>query len=156
MKVATYLIVLLVGLVSFKAANKVITVTWVEKVSGDFSFSKRQSISCDAWCYEWAGTNSIVAKAYGKDTVQCYTAMNEATHCSLSLLITRNNCIPTIVLKSIAPGGDKIYQCKNGYIKIDQVLWKQNILKAEFDFDFVNDENDKKVFWKGKIYTRIR
>lgn len=156
MKATTYLIAIFFALVSFKATKKTIPVTWAEKLSGDFSFFKRQSISCDAWCYEWGGTTSITAKWKSKDSVECYTEMNKATHCSLKLIIANNNCTPTIELKSIVRGGDKIYQCKSGYIKIDQALWKQNILKAEFDFDFLNDENDKKVFWKGKIYTRIR
>jgi len=125
-------------------------------MEGDFSFSKKKSIECEAWCYEWAGTDKITAKQSTKDTVFCYTATNAATHCSLRLKITKNTCIPTIELISIVSGGNKIYESENGEIKIDKGLWKQNILKAAFDINFKNDENDKVIFWKGKIYTKIR
>ena len=82
--------------------------------------------------------------------------MNEATHCSLNLILVDDKCTPTIELVSVAPNGNRIYECKNGTIEIDQALWRKNILKATFDIDFVNDENEKSIFWKGKIYTRIR
>ena len=131
-------------------------VTWIDHLSGDFSFAKQKSITCDAWCYEWAGTNSITAKFKTSDTVICTTEMNEATHCSLQLIITRDSCIPSIYLLSITPGGRKIYPYKTGHIKIDKTLWDKKILKAAFSFDFVNDENSKRIFWNGKVYTRIK
>jgi hypothetical protein len=133
-----------------------IDIIWKERLGGDFSFAKRRSIICDAWCYEWAGTDKIVATRQKNDTVKCYTMMNEATHCSLNLILVDDKCTPTIELVSVAPNGNRIYECKNGTIEIDQALWRKNILKATFDIDFVNDENEKSIFWKGKIYTRIR
>src|SRR4051794_13962435 len=62
-----------------------IPVTWVNKVQGDFSFSKKKSIECEAWCYEWAGIDQITAKQSTNDTLFAYTATNTATHCSLHL-----------------------------------------------------------------------
>jgi len=156
MKITIPLIALVFAVTSFTIDKNWTFVIWLDKLSGDFSFAKTQSISCDAWCYEWAGTNSVTAKFKNKDTVECYTHMNEATHCSLNLIISKDTCIPKVVLKSIVPNRDKIYPYQTGYIKVDKTLWKQKILKAEFDFEFLNDENDKKVFWKGKIYTRIK
>lgn len=156
MKMQIILVTLLIGISSFTLNTGSVGITWVENLQGNFSFAKKQSIICEAWCYEWAGTNKITAVQVSKDTVHCFTAMNTATHCSLDLTITDSSCIPTIELKSIAPNGDKTYPYEKGYIKIDRTLWKKKILKAEFDFVFKNDENNKIVFWKGKIYTKIK
>lgn len=132
-----------------------IKITWKDKLDGDFSFSKKQSISCEAWCYEWAGTDKIIAKRKSNDTVFCYTATNTATHCSLEIVLIKNTCIPTIRLISIVANGSKVYECMNGSIEIDKEIWGKGILKANFDFNFVNDENDKQIYWKGKIFTKI-
>ncbi len=131
-------------------------ITWTDHLTGDFSFAKKKSIECNAWCYEWAGTDAVSAAFKTRDTVICTTGMNEATHCSLQLIITKDSCIPSINLLSITPKGNKIYPCKSGYIKIDKTLWNKKILKAEFSFDFINDENSKRVFWNGKLYTKIK
>jgi hypothetical protein len=133
-----------------------IKITWSDNLAGDFSFAKRKSIICEAWCYEWAGTDKIFAEQKSKDTVFCYTATNVSTHCSLHLIITGNTCIPTIELISIVSNGSRIYECKDGFLNIDKAFWKKRILKAAFDINFKNEENDKKIFWKGKIYTKIR
>lgn len=156
MKIVITIFALVFAAASFKADKDRTSIIWVDKLSGDFSFGTKQSILCDAWCYEWAGTKTVTAKFRNEETVECYTHMNEATHCSLNLIMSKDSCIPTIVLKSITRNGDKIYPYESGYIKVDKTLWKRNILKAEFDFEFSNIENDKKVFWKGKIYTRIK
>ncbi|MEO5889774.1 MAG: hypothetical protein ABIQ31_05945 [Ferruginibacter sp.] len=152
MKAFSFYILLTLIPVFFKPG--VVNITWVDKLTGDYSFAKKCTLQCNAWCYEYAGTNKLITTAGKNDTLYCSTAMNEATHCSLHLTITKNYCLPTIVLTSIAPGGDKVYEHKDGYIKIDSILWKQHILKAVFDFTFLNNENDKNIFWKGKIYTK--
>jgi hypothetical protein len=114
------------------------------------------SIKCEAWCYEWAGTNFIEVMQKSVDTVECFTSCNAATHCSLHLDFVKDTCYPAIVLKSIVSGGDAIYYCTNGYIKIDKKLWAQGIMKAEFSFNFGNKESPQKpIYWKGKIYTKI-
>ncbi len=156
MKALLSLLLLLSGFTSSRDHPKLISIQWVDKLSGDFSFAKKQTIYCEAWCYEWAGTRSITAIRKTRDTVHCYAAMNVATHCSLDLIIVKDSCLPTVVLKSIVAHRDKIYPYQTGYIKIDKLLWRKNILKAEFDMVFVNDENDRKVFWKGRIYTKVK
>ncbi len=114
------------------------------------------SIESDAWCYEYAGTN-IVMVTKKRDTVFAITSSNIATHSSLELLITNDTCIPSIHLVSIMNDGDAIFTYKKGTIKIDEPLFKKNILKTEFDFEFDNTfEPDKKMYWKGKIYTPIK
>ena len=114
------------------------------------------SIECEAWCYEWAGTNFIDVYRSSNDTVFASTWTNVATHCSLELTIMGDSCIAIIDLKSIVEGGSAKYYCSNGTIAIDQELWKQGILKASFNFDFDHPENPRKpIFWKGKIFSKI-
>lgn len=118
------------------------------------------SIQCNAWCYEWAGTNFIIVLQKNKDTVECFTQTNAATHCSLHLNITDSICSPTIELRSIIvnpnKNGNKIYNCTDGFIKIDKQSWEQGIMKAEFKFNFDNTDNPQQpMYWKGKIYTQI-
>jgi hypothetical protein len=114
------------------------------------------SIRCDAWCYEWGGTDFITVRKINKQNIDCYTHTTVGTHCSLKLKITKNRCIPVIELNSIKPSGRILYPCKNGQIKIDPVLWAKGIMKAEFTFTFVHKENPQKpMYWKGNIYAGI-
>jgi hypothetical protein len=114
------------------------------------------SILCEAWCYEWDGTDFITAKQTNKNQIICTTQTNAGTHCSLIFEISNDTCIPRIELNSISSPVLKTYFCKSGFIKIDKDLVKKGILKAEFNFDFNNsNEPDRKIFWKGKIYTTI-
>jgi hypothetical protein len=113
------------------------------------------SIQCEAWCYEYAGTNTVnIIK--NKDTIECYSQQNAATHCSLKLKIINGDCIPTIELTSISPNGNKTYTCNGGDIKIDNIVLQKDTLKAAFNFTFNHPENPKQsMFWKGKILQKI-
>ena len=114
------------------------------------------SIKCDAWCYEFGECDFIDVISNHDSTLHLATAINVATHCSLNLTIKNGICVPTIKLISIIRGGDAIYYCKTGYLKIDKLFWKKQILKGEFSFDFYHPENPKqKMFWKGNIYIDI-
>jgi hypothetical protein len=156
MRRIVFLFSALLVLSAFTVANRIsLTVLWTKNLRGDFSIAKKRTIECEAWCYEWAGTNSIDVRAVG-DSVICETAMNRATHCSLRLVILKDSCRPTIVLKSIVRNGDKQFACKSGFIKIDPELWRRKIMKADFSFEFENDENARRVFWKGKIWTSVK
>ena len=54
-------------------------------------------------------------------------------------------------------GGDVVFLCNAGYIKIDRRLWQRKIMKAEFSFTFEHKENSKEpIYWKGKIYSKIK
>lgn len=115
------------------------------------------TIQCEAWCYEWGGTNFIEAKQKTKDTIECYTLGNAATHCSLHLYIVKNICLPIIELKSIVANGNAVYPCTDGFIKIDKEYFEKGIIKADFNFNFKHKENPKQpMYWKGKIYTKIK
>ncbi|MGB4774667.1 MAG: hypothetical protein WBP45_05825 [Daejeonella sp.] len=114
------------------------------------------TIKSEAWSYEWAGTNFIEVQQKSKDSVECYTLGNVATHCSLQLDVVNDICTPRIVLNSITADGNKIYPCTGGYVKIDKNLWKKGIMKADFNLNFDHKENPKQpMYWKGKIYANI-
>lgn len=114
------------------------------------------TISCEAWCYEWAGTDFIKAKQTNKNQIVCSPVMNSGTHCSLIIDIKDDICVPRIELMSIAAPGLKNYYCKGGFIRIDKNSWIKGIIKAQFTFDFNNtDDPEQEMFWKGKIYTTI-
>lgn len=114
------------------------------------------SIESEAWAYEWAGTNFVSAARKHEDKIITYSHNNAATHSSLVMTITKDNCIPTIELSSITSKDKKIYKCKSGQIEIDKRAMEQDILKANFDIVFDHTENpDQEMFWKGKIYTKI-
>lgn len=115
------------------------------------------SIQCEAWCYEWAGSDFIEVSRKSDDSINCFTLTGIDTHCSLNIDIIKNTCYAVIDLKSIEQCGDTKYYCTNGYITINKILWKEGILKAEFSFNFEHIENpNKPIYWKGKIYAKIK
>ncbi|MDR1877172.1 MAG: hypothetical protein LBQ84_06065 [Flavobacteriaceae bacterium] len=114
------------------------------------------TVESEAQCYEWNGTDEIVVKRIDKNTVECYTLCNVATHSSLELTLTNDQCFPKIKLQSVSSSGTHYYDSKDGYIKIDRPLWDKGIMKAEFHFYFIDPENpEKDMWWKGKIYSKI-
>lgn len=115
------------------------------------------SIACDAWCYEYAGTDRVMVLRKNADTVFCSTECSPATHCSLNLLIVGKECTPKINLVSVKPNGKAVFFVTQGHITIDRLMWEKGILKAEFDYLFDDPEaRQKQVYWKGKIYAPIK
>ena len=111
--------------------------------------------SGEAECYEWIGTD--FAHAIRKENVvTCHTECNVAAHSGLELNITENKCLARIILNSIADRDIERFNCKDGYIIIDKLLWDKGILKAKFHFDFTDPEYpNKSIWWKGNIQTTI-
>ncbi len=143
-----------------KTTSKPVIIKWVDNLQGDFSFTNTKhqshSIQCEAWCYEWAGTDFIEVFRKNKDSINCFTRTSIATHCSLQLDMIKDTCYAIIKLSSIAPGGDATYYCTDGFITIDKNLWSNGIMKAEFSFNFEHIENpEQPIYWKGKIFARI-
>jgi hypothetical protein len=137
--------------------NKELNIQWSENLKGDFSFSKKYSMKCEAWCYEYAGVSEIKAKRLSKDSIECFTLANDATHSTLNFYII-NDVIsnPRIELNSIV-SGKRTYMCNNGLVKVDKKAMQKGILKAEFDMEFDHPENPTKImFWKGRIYAKIK
>ena len=132
-------------------------IEWVENLKGDFSFSRKHSLESEAWCYEYAGVSEITVKKLNKDSIECYTLANAATHSTLNFYII-NDIVsnPRIELNSITDG-KRTFFCNKALIKVDKKAMQRGILKAEFDMKFNHVENPKKqMFWKGKIYAKIR
>lgn len=114
------------------------------------------SVQCEAWCYEWAGTNYLKAIRINEDSITCFTACGIATHCSLQLGLSGDNCDATIDLNSIRSNGSAIFFCTEGFIKIDKNMWLKGILKAEFSFQFDHpNDPSRPVYWMGKTLSRI-
>lgn len=116
-----------------------------------------KTIECDAWCFEYGGTDDIVAERNNNGAVVCYTMCNVSTQCSLIFELEphSDSCKPVIELNSIAGPEKSIYKCMDGTITIDSTAWSKDTLKAAFDFKFVNTDGPKPMFWKGKIYAPI-
>lgn len=126
-----------------------------------------RSISCDAWCYEWAGTDFINVTRLSPDSVYCNTLINAGTHCSLELHIIGDTCYAVIYMNSIRGtytdsnglewGGRSWFYSTNGYIIIDRTAWKKGIMKASFSFNFEHKNDPKRpIYWRGKIYSGMR
>lgn len=119
------------------------------------------SIESSAECYEFGGTDYIQVNRISKDSILCQTETNIATHSILQLEIINNICLATIITISIVQleeeeNTNSIYYCKKGELKIDEDLWKEGIMKAQFNFEFENNyDKNYSMFWKGKILTKI-
>jgi hypothetical protein len=115
------------------------------------------SISCDAWCYEYAGTSFIEVVQQSSNNIFCSTLNNAATHSSLKLHIVDGKCFAIIELTSISKAGSGKFYCNKGSIYIDKSLLGKGIMKATFNFYFENKKAPKKQFyWKCKIYSKIK
>ncbi|MDZ4759252.1 MAG: hypothetical protein SGJ10_14085 [Bacteroidota bacterium] len=115
------------------------------------------SMQCEAWCYEWAGTNYVEVHRKSADSIYCFTTCGIATHCSLELYIVNDTCYASIDLNSIRSGCCTNFYSTDGYITIDRKLWDEGIMKAEFsfNFDYKNPRKDWPMYWKGKVYSKI-
>lgn len=114
------------------------------------------TISNEAQCDEWVGTDFAFAY-YSGDIIKCYTATNAATHSILRLSVIGDKCIPQIELNSIQSSGIQYFECTGGYIKIDKMMVKKDILKADFNLTFRDASSpERPIWWKGQIYTSIQ
>ncbi|MBS7256303.1 hypothetical protein [Flavobacterium branchiicola] len=149
--------VLLFGLLFYLFPFKDFDIQWVENFNGDFSFSEKHSLKGEAWCYEYAGATEMKANRLSKDTIECYTLANAATHATLNFYIVRNVVSnPRIELNSIVDG-KVTYACNECNMKIDRKAMQKGIFKAEFDMKFDHPENPNKLmYWRGKIYSKIK
>lgn len=132
-------------------------IEWFENLTGDFSFSKKHTMKCEAWCYEYSDVSEINVKRLNKDSIECRTYANAATHSTLNFYVVNDKIInPRIELNSIVEG-KHTYICNEGFMKIDKKAMQKGILQAEFDMKFDNHKNPKQLmFWKGKIYAKIK
>lgn len=114
------------------------------------------TLSCEANCYEWVGSNLIRVERKKHELVICQTQMNVGTHTILTIRIDGNFSSHNLTLNSYrADIGKKVFEGSNGHLKIDKNLWKTGIMKADFEFEFYTDNPKMPLFWRGKIYSKI-
>ncbi len=114
------------------------------------------TIKCNAWCYEYAGTDFITVTRKTNDTISCYTLCDVATHSYLQFELIDGSCYPKLVLKSIVRGNDATFLCKKGTMTIDRNAWAKGILKAYFHFDFDHQNTqEQNMYWSGLIHAPI-
>lgn len=112
------------------------------------------SIHIDSW--ELSPLWYINVEQKGKDTLVCNTELGVSTYNSLHITITDQECTSHVKLFSPMSGGDHIYPCIDGHLKIDKKLRKKGILKATFHLNFKDESQPKGFFtWKGQIYETI-
>lgn len=114
------------------------------------------TLSCTASCYEWDGSDFMHVMRNG-DSLVCRTQTGVSTHSSLHLLIKGDTCYPTVRLTSIVRGESAVFYPSGGHIIVDKTAMKSGMLKAEFDFHFVNTKDaDKPIFFKGNICAPVQ
>ncbi|MBL4705162.1 MAG: hypothetical protein JKY54_11610 [Flavobacteriales bacterium] len=105
--------------------------------------------------YEFGVSNYINCKWVGKEC-HCFTRGNAATHSGLVLTLIGDSGTVRMNFVSITLLPATSFSLKSGWIKVDQGMFKKNILKAEFDFNFENHLNTAfPLFWKGVILREI-
>ncbi|WP_282049773.1 hypothetical protein [Maribacter aquivivus] len=106
--------------------------------------------------YEYSGTDYIEFKKLKNGTIKGESQSNVSTHSNLIIELKNNSCNASVYFNSIRNIGINTFPLKSGTIKIDKALYESGIVKAVFDFEFVNTlETDNQLYWKGKIYSNI-
>lgn len=114
------------------------------------------SLKSENKMYEYSGTDFIQFKKLKNGLIKGTSATNVSTHSSLIIEIQKDSSAVYVDFNSIRDLGEHIFPLESGTLKIDETLFKEGIIKAEFDFKFKNTlEPDKNLFWKGKIYSKI-
>nr|WP_321236733.1 hypothetical protein [uncultured Psychroserpens sp.] len=114
------------------------------------------SLKSENRMYEYSGTDLIEFKKLKNGIVKGKSINNVSTHSSLNIELQNDSCNVFVKFNSIRDLGINYFPLKNGIIKIDRALFENGIIKAVFDFKFVNTlESDKELFWKGKIYNKV-
>ncbi|WP_405409781.1 hypothetical protein [Maribacter sp. Asnod1-A12] len=114
------------------------------------------SLKSENRMYEYSGTDFIEFKKLKNGTIKGESQNNVSTHSNLILELKNNSLTASVYFNSIRDLGIHTFPLKSGTIKIDKTLFEKGIVKAVFDFEFVNTlETDKKLFWKGNIFSII-
>lgn len=110
----------------------------------------------DAWSYEYSGTDFITFWQKDSKEIVGKSTCTIATHCSLEIMIIGNQCTPKLILNGVNSEKKHVFPLKEGEIKIDPFYFKKGVIKADFDFNFINTINpNQPLYWKGKIFSAI-
>jgi len=114
------------------------------------------SLKSENKMYEYSGTDYIHFKKLKNGTIKGESQNNVSTHSNLIIDLKNNSCTASVYFNSIRDLGINTFPLKSGTIKIDKTLFENGIIKAVFDFEFVNTlETNKQLYWKGNIYSKI-
>ncbi|MGS2727875.1 hypothetical protein ACU8DI_14795 [Psychroserpens sp. BH13MA-6] len=114
------------------------------------------SLQSENKMYEYSGTKFIEFIKLKNGIIRGQSLKNTSTHSSLILELKNDSCHASVHFNSIRDLGEHYFPLKSGNIRIDQKLFQDGIIKAEFDFKFKNTlEPNKELFWKGRIYKKI-
>ncbi|SHJ95348.1 hypothetical protein SAMN04488007_2062 [Maribacter aquivivus] len=114
------------------------------------------SLKSENRMYEYSGTNYIEFKKLKNGTIKGESQSNVSTHSNLIIELKNDSCTASVYFNSIRDLGINTFPLKSGTIKIDEALYESGIIKAVFDFKFINIlETDNQLYWKGNIYSKI-
>ncbi|MEW7278512.1 hypothetical protein ABW636_07940 [Aquimarina sp. 2201CG1-2-11] len=115
------------------------------------------SLKSENRMYEYVGTNFINFEKQKNGIIKGESLTGVSTHSKLMIEIENNYCSAWVDFNSIRDLGQNTFPLENETIKIDKLLFDKGIIKAVFDFSFKNTiASDEKLFWKGKIYSKIK
>jgi len=112
---------------SLKALHKLIDTTHVY-----------HSLKSENKMYEYSGTDYIEFKKLKNGIIKGESQSNVSTHSNLMLELKNDSCTALVYFNSIRDLGVHTFPLKSGTIKIDKPLFENGIIKAVFDFEFVN------------------
>ena len=117
-----------------------------------------QSLQSDTEAPEFMDAPYVQVKRIHKDTVEVISEINASTHSQLKIKIIKDQYVlPTVTLVSMLPTAKNSYPSLSAQLTIDEKLWKKGVLKAHFNFLFLDEENpNKPIAWKGKILSEIQ
>lgn len=114
------------------------------------------TIKSEANVYEWAGVNYINFQKLPDNSILGQTQLSIATHSSLTIIIKDHSVTAWITYYSIAHTNEYRFPLKEGDITIDRELFKRGIIKAKFDFKFVDTiDSESEIYWKGLVYSSL-
>ncbi len=115
------------------------------------------SIKSEANVYESTAYDYIEFKKMKNGEIKGETINNVSGYSHLHIKLDKEHCYAWNDYNSIRGLGHHIFYMERGQILIDKTLFQLGIIKAEFDFNFKNTlELNEKLFWKGKIYSKIK
>ena len=107
--------------------------------------------------YEYSWTDFIEFNKLENGIVKGESINNSSTHSRLAIVLQNDSCTSFVTFNSIRDLGINNFPVKSGTIRVDKTFFENGIIKAVFDFKFENTlESDKELFWKGKIYNKVR
>lgn len=116
----------------------------------------QHSFLAEGSMYEWTGSNHINFKQQEDGSVIGSSTCNASSHTSLHIKIEDDKITTWLDFVGIRDVKRHIFPLKDGWIKMDQKLFRKGIIKASFHFDFINSlEPSVPLNCEGKIYSLI-